>query len=69
MDIFITRKDGEYEKNLLTQLIEKLSKKDFLTDHLAMPRNVNNRSCQTYMGICHLKDNLHHRIDIKYYPS
>lgn len=68
MDIFITRKDGEYEKNLLTKLVEKLTEKDFLTEHLTMPRHLDSKGCQSYMGICHYKDELHHRIDIKYYP-
>lgn len=69
MDIFITRKDGTFEKDLLTQLIKKLSDKGFLTDHLTMPRHVSANSCQSYMGICQFKDDLHHRVDIKYYPA
>lgn len=68
MDVFITRRDGEYEPTLLSKLVEKLSQKNFLSDHLTMPRNIKEKGCQSYMGICHLEDALHHRIDIKYYP-
>ena len=33
-----------------------------------MPRNIKDKGCQSYMGICHMEDALNHRIDIKYYP-
>ena len=33
-----------------------------------MPRHISTHSCQSYMGICQFKDQLHHRIGIKYYP-
>lgn len=54
---------------MLSKLVERLTEKAFLTDHLTMPRHTNTKSCQSYMGICQLKDALHHRIDIKYYPT
>ena len=69
MDIFITRKDGEYEHNLLMNLVERLTQKGFLTDHLTTPRNTTTRSCHSYMGICKYNDEIHHRVDIKYYPT
>lgn len=50
--MIITRKDGTFETRLISNLVEELTNKGFLTDHLAMPRHDNPKSSMSYMGIC-----------------
>lgn len=68
IDIIISRKDGYYEKKLLVDFIVKLEEVGFLTDHLQFPSGMQSRSSLSYMGVCKFGEEVHHRIDIKYYP-
>ena len=68
IDIIIARKDGTYERHLLTKLVEELSNSGFLTDHLTHPKVPAERSSCSYMGVFQHGGPTHHRIDIKYYP-
>ena len=51
IDIIIARRDGTFEKHLLTNLISELEKTGFLTDHLTHPKLPTDRSSSSYMGI------------------
>lgn len=33
-----------------------------------MPRHADPKSCISYMGICKFENEIHHRVDLKYYP-
>lgn len=52
MDIIISRKDGVYEKNLLSEIVHELEKVGFLTDHLTTPKHSDTRTSISYMGVC-----------------
>lgn len=38
-----------------------------MTDHLVFPSASKDNSSMSYMGVCVFEDNIHHRIDMKYY--
>ncbi|EGR33773.1 DNA-directed polymerase lambda, putative, partial [Ichthyophthirius multifiliis] len=71
VDILICRNDFEQykHKNLMITIIQQLHKCGLLTDDLALPKN-SRQGVENYMGVCQLSsDQLHRRIDIKYYPN
>jgi DNA polymerase lambda len=52
MDILITRKDGQIEKHLLQQLVTELERRNFITDHITVPKAFDGRFSVNYMGVC-----------------
>lgn len=68
IDILICPPDDMESIDILPQLIEDLTDKGFLTDHLSLPSaGSGGHERASYMGICKLPDDgaLHRRIDIK----
>eukprot|EP01017_Pseudomicrothorax_dubius_P034101 TRINITY_DN4632_c0_g4_i1.p1 TRINITY_DN4632_c0_g4~~TRINITY_DN4632_c0_g4_i1.p1 ORF type:complete len:470 (+),score=87.17 TRINITY_DN4632_c0_g4_i1:356-1765(+) len=67
IDILISRKDGKSFGNILTRLVERLTRTGLLTDHLTQPSRSPHGS-ESFMGVCRLEGGLHRRIDLKVYP-